>query len=69
MITLSKKEIDAMQKEILYPTFFDKYYKVKIKDLMVQDKYNQILQVAIKIQNNLKKVKTLSKVISTQKSL
>lgn len=52
-----------MQKEILYPTYFNKLYKVKIKDLIIYQKYNLILQVAIKTQNNPKKIKTLSTVI------
>jgi hypothetical protein len=45
---IGKREIEKMQKDILYPTYFNKSYKVKIKDLILHDKYNQILQVAIK---------------------
>ena len=40
---ISKKEIDALQKEILFPTYFDQFYKVKIKDLIVHGKYNSAL--------------------------
>ncbi|CDW74615.1 UNKNOWN [Stylonychia lemnae] len=66
---ISKREIEQLQKEILYPTYFDKYHNVKIKDLTVHDKYNQILQVALKTQNNQKKIKSLSQAIDMQKSL
>ncbi len=58
-----------MQKEILQPTYFDKYRTVKIKDLTVHDKYNYILQVALKTNNNQKKIQSLTKAIDMQKSL
>eukprot|EP00347_Sterkiella_histriomuscorum_P010400 403376449 len=66
---ISKREIEQLQKEILYPTYFDKYHNVKIKDLTVNEKYNQILQIALKTQNNQKKIKSLTKAIEMQKSL
>lgn len=66
---ISKREIEQLQKEILYPTYFDKYHNVKIKDLTVHEKYNEILQIALKTQNNQKKIKSLSQAIDMQKSL
>lgn len=39
----NQREIEAMQKEILFPTYFDQYNQVKIKDLTVHEKYNLIM--------------------------
>jgi len=69
MKQITKREIDEMQKEILYPTYFDSYHKVKIKDLTTHDRYNQVLQVALKTNSNVKKIRSLTKAIDTQKSL
>jgi len=66
---LDAREIANLQKEILYPTYFDKYHKVKIKDLTGHQRYNEILQVAIKTQNSQKKISTLSAITQTQKYL
>ena len=62
---INKRELEEMEKEILFPTYFDQYNRVKIKDLTIIEKYNLIMQVATKTQNNPKKVKTLCKVIQT----